>query len=114
MDILIEIIAQILRDNKFAASVLGHNTVGAQYIDAYIPDQSLTKRVSVWGDSKSFSCTQMTIEMVLTYPKIDQGEDNILAHDFASIEFASPDSIEQFIAFINKKLEPKPNPWLNG
>ncbi len=114
MDILIEIIAQILRDNKYAASVLGHDTVGAQYIDAYIEDRSLTQRVSVWGDHKSFSRTQMVIEMALTYPKIDQGEDNVLAHDNITIEFAAPDSIEQFMAFINKKLEPKPNPWLNG
>jgi hypothetical protein len=106
VDILLEILEKILQDNKFATRIYGHEHVGAQYIDAHIEDDFYTRRISIWGDKNSTSQTQLIIESCLTYPRIDQGEDNVLAHADSTIEFAAPDSIEKFEKFIRKKLRP--------
>lgn len=110
MNLLLEILADILKEHRFSVKVLGHDHVGAQYIDAYLHSDGLTRRVSVWGEGRVPGCTRMAIEANLMYPKIDEGEDNVLAHDSVSIEFASPDSIEIFSKFIIKELTPK-DPW---
>jgi hypothetical protein len=100
---LTEILSDVLRERGFSACDRSEDDFPMDHMVVGITDDHGLTRTVVVGPS-SQSQTSRFVKVSLNYPQLDDGENTCIGYHNTVIEFAAPDSIEQFISMVEKKF----------